>query len=266
MTVEDGVSVKPPPPLWPLGLASGISITALGIVVPVLPFQLRELGASEGMVPLIFTTYSLAAFLSAPFWGRISDRIGRRPVLILAILASTLSYLWLAVADSVWEVFASRAFAGATAGWLAASQAYVADVTDAKGRARGMAMLGIAFGVGFTVGPFTGAMLVGGDGTNYHIPAFVSAACAALSFLLTVALIREPVRHAFEQARERLNLAVLREPLLARLLLIYFAMAFVFTGMEGIFAIWVERILGLGAREVGFYLAFTGVVTNGAPA
>jgi len=246
--------------LWPLGLATCISIIALGIVIPVLPFQLRALGASEAMTPLIFTTYSAMAFITAPFWGRLSDRIGRRPVLILAISASVLSYAWLGLADSVWQVFAARAFSGATAGWLATSQAYVADVTGKEARAKGMAMLGIAFGVGFTIGPFTGAMLVG-HGGDFHIPAFIAAGMAALSFLVTIALIREPARHIADAEAPRLRLEVLREPLLARLLLLYFAFAFVFTGMEGVFAIWVERILSLGAREVGMYLGFTGVVT-----
>lgn len=246
--------------LWPLGLATCISIIALGIVIPVLPFQLRALGASEAMTPLIFTTYSAMAFLTAPLWGRLSDRIGRRPVLILAISASVISYAWLGFADSVWQVFAARAFSGATAGWLATSQAYVADVTGKDARAKGMAMLGIAFGIGFTIGPFTGAMLVG-HGDDFHIPAFIAAAIAGLSFLVTVALIREPARHKAEAGAERLNLAVLREPLLVRLLCGYFAFAFVFTGVEGIFAIWVERILSLGAREVGMYLGFAGVVT-----
>lgn len=246
--------------LWPLALATCLSIVALGIVIPVLPFQLRALGAGEALTPVIFTVYSAAAFLSAPLWGRLSDRIGRKPVLLIAITASTLSYLWLAGADQMWEVFAARLFAGATSGWLAASQAFVADVTDRRGRARGMALLGIAFGIGFTIGPFTGALLVGLD-PGFTLPALIAAGFTLAALVLTALALREPDRHAGEAGQEVLRVSYLRDPLMLRLMAVYFCMGFVFTAVEGVFAIWVERILALGAREVGFYLAYTGVVT-----
>lgn len=246
--------------LWPLALATCLSIVALGIVIPILPFQLRALGASEAMTPVIFTVYSAAAFVSAPLWGRLSDRIGRKPVLLIAITASTLSYLWLASADQMWEVFAARLFAGATSGWLAASQAFVADVTDRAGRARGMAMLGIAFGIGFTIGPLTGAVLAGVD-PGFDLPALIAAGFTLGAFAIVALALKEPARHRGEAGQEVLKVAYLRDPLLLRLMTIYFCMGFVFTAVEGVFAIWIERILALGAREVGLYLAYTGVVT-----
>ncbi len=109
-------------PLIPLAVATCLAIVALGIVMPVLPFYVTDLGGGKDLAPLIFSTFSAAALIAAPFWGRLSDRIGRRPVLLVAIAATVLAYLWLAAAHEIWELFASRAFAGATAGWMAASQ------------------------------------------------------------------------------------------------------------------------------------------------
>lgn len=249
-------------PLIPLAAATCLAIVALGIVMPVLPFYVTDLGGGKDLAPLIFSTFSAAALLAAPFWGRLSDRIGRRPVLLVAIAATVLAYLWLAMASEIWELFASRAFAGATAGWMAASQAYVADVTGEENRAKGMGLLGAAFGIGFTIGPGIGGLSVGqGDAAEgYILPALLASGFAAAALLVTLLFVKEPERLR-AKAGERVKLSVLREPMVARLLLLYFLVALVFTALEGVFAVWGADRFDLDARDVSYYLVFAGVIT-----
>jgi len=249
-------------PILPLGIATGLAIVALGIVMPVLPFYVTDLGGGKDLAPLIFSTFSAAALISAPIWGRISDRVGRRPVLLLAIGATVLAYLWLAVASEIWELFASRAFAGVTAGWMAASQAYVSDVTDDENRAKGMGLLGAAFGVGFTVGPGIGGLAVGdGSGAaDYVLPSLLAAGFAGAALLVTLFAVKEPPRRA-RAPRPTLRFELLRDRNIARLLLLYFLVALVFTALEGVFAVWAADQFGLGARDVAWYLVFAGLVT-----
>lgn len=249
-------------PILPLAAATCLAIVALGIVMPVLPFYVVDLGGGKELAPLIFSTFSAAALVSAPFWGRISDRIGRRPVLLLAIAATALAYLWLALAQEIWELFASRAFAGFTAGWMAASQAYVSDVTDEENRARGMGLLGAAFGVGFTVGPGIGGIAVGGGSgaADYALPSLIAAGFAVAALLVTLFFVKEPERRSRGQLPE-VRFEALRNPAIMRLLLLYFLVALVFTALEGVFAVWAADQFGLGAQDVAWYLVFAGVVT-----
>ena len=106
-----------------------IDLVGFGLVIPLLPFYAERFGASPLQMTLLFAVYSLMSMLSAPLWGRLSDRVGRRPVLMASVAAAALAYLWLGFATQLWMVFAARAFAGACAGNIAAAQAYIADVT-----------------------------------------------------------------------------------------------------------------------------------------
>jgi MFS transporter, DHA1 family, tetracycline resistance protein len=247
-------------PILPLILATVFSIIGLGIIVPVLPFQVTALGGEKGAAPLIFSAFSMAAVISAPVWGWLSDRIGRKPVLLASALATVLSYLWLANVEGLAEVYTSRVMAGLAAGWFTAAAAYVSDVTSDADRAKGMGMLGAAFGVGFCIGPGLGAWAVGGDAPNYALPAYAAAGCAALGLLIAVLFVKEPARHSDDQI-VRFATNVLRNNNISLLLVLHFTSHLVFTAMEGVFAIWAAAKFGLGAREVGYYLAFSGLIT-----
>ena len=247
--------------LYPLALATCINIVGLGIVIPLLPFAVKSVGGGAFEAAAIFSVFSACSFISAPLWGRLSDRIGRKPVMLISIVATVLSYIWLANADTLEMVFASRAFAGLTAGWLATTQAFVADVTRVEDRAKGMGLLGAAFGVGFTIGPAIGGYAVGGGDPNFTVPAYLSAGCATLGMLVTLALVREPARHVASDLDPTTGAKrVLRDPRLRRLLIPYFLVALVFTGVEGTFALWGAAVLDIGAQEVGYFLAFAGVI------
>ena len=243
-----------------LALAMAANIVGLGIVVPVLPFQVTALGGQSGAVPLIFSAFSMAAILGAPFWGWLSDRVGRKPVLLTSALLTILSYIWLAHVESLTAIYASRILAGLSAGWFTASAAYVADVTTDAERAKGMGFLGAAFGAGFTVGPGLGAWLAGGAIPDYAVPAYAAAVATLVSALLVIAVLREPVRKSDERP-VRFATEALKDADVSLLLILHFAVHLVFTAMEGVFAIWAATKFGLGAREVGYYLAFSGLVT-----
>jgi DHA1 family tetracycline resistance protein-like MFS transporter len=247
-------------PILPLILATIFTIIGLGIIVPVLPFQVTALGGETGAAPLIFSAFSMAAIISAPIWGWLSDRIGRKPVLLASALATVVSYIWLATVDGLVELYASRILAGLAAGWFTAAAAYVSDVTSDADRAKGMGLLGAAFGIGFCIGPGLGAWAVGGETPNYALPAYAAAGCAALGLLIAVLFIKEPARHSEEQI-VRFATDVLRNNNISLLLVLHFTVHLVFTAMEGVFAIWAAAEFGLGAREVGFYLAFSGLMT-----
>lgn len=246
--------------LIPLVLAMIMNIIGLGMVVPGLAFQVTALGGEVGAAPLIFSAFSAAAVVGAPLWGWASDKMGRKPVLLISAVATLISYLWLANATSLFELYASRIFAGFMAGWFAAAAAYVADVTSPADRAKGMGLLGASFGLGFTIGPALGGWLVGGETPDYAIPAYAAAGCLAVTSLITLFLLREPERHREEQA-VRFATDVLRNPDISMLLVLHFTVHLVFTAMEGVFAIWAYTRFGLGAREVGYYLAFSGLVS-----
>ena len=247
-------------PLLPLVLATIFSIVGLGMIVPVLPFQVEALGGEKGHAPYIFSAFSAAAVISTPIWGWMSDRIGRKPVLLASAGVTMLSYLWLANVDTLTALYGSRILAGLAAGWFATSAAFIADVTSEQDRAKGMGFLGASFGIGFTIGPALGAWAVGHGSENFALPAYAATGCAVICILLTLVWVKEPQRHV-EGATVRFATSVLTHPDISRLLVLHFTVHIVFTAMEGVFAIWAASRFGLGAREVGMFLAYSGIVS-----
>ena len=245
-----------------------VDLVGFGIVIPLLPFYAEHFGAGPERVTLVMATYSLAQFVAAPLWGRLSDRVGRRPVLILSLAGAILSYLLLASATTLWMIFLARALAGFTAGNIAAAQAFVADRTPPEKRARGMGMIGAAFGLGFILGPAIGGVLAGHDPTDidFAAPAYAAAGLSALALLGTLFLLREdrardlngfaPIR------RSRLDAArdVLSRRSLALLVGLGFLMVSVFAGMETIFALWSSRTFGWGPAQNGYLFAYLGII------
>ncbi len=138
-----------------------IGMTGFGVFLPIFPFLSLELGASPGATVIAMGAYSLGQLIASPFWGRLSDRVGRKPVLVAGLLGGVVSYLWLARAESVEEMGAARLFGGLMAGNVGAAFAAAADLADDKTRARNMGLLGAGVGFGFIVGPALGAFLIG---------------------------------------------------------------------------------------------------------
>src|SRR5436853_206539 len=162
-----------------------VDLVGFGLIIPLLPFYAERFGASPQVVTILLAIFSLMSMISAPLWGRISDRIGRRPVLMASMLAAAFAYLWLGFATELWVLFAARAFAGLCAGNIAAAQAYVADVTPPERRARGMGMIGAAFGLGFIIGPALGGIVAGNElaTADMQAPGLIAAGLSFAAFL-----------------------------------------------------------------------------------
>ena len=245
-----------------------VDLVGFGLVIPLLPFYAVRFGAQAQLVTALLAVYSLMALLSAPLWGRLSDRIGRRPVLMSSLVAGVLAYMWMGAADALWMLFAARALAGMCAGNIAAAQAYIADVTTPENRAKGMGLIGAAFGLGFIIGPALGGLLAGNDPASADLatPAFVAAALSGVALLGVVLLLPESRPAEARQgmpARSRLAaiLGTLRRPILSRLILIFFLVILAFSGMESTFALWAMRRFGWGPSQVAYVFAYVGVLS-----
>lgn len=250
-----------------------VDLIGFGIVIPLLPFYGEHFSASPAEVGLLMAVYSFTQFLAAPFWGRLSDRVGRRPVLIASLAGISLSYVWLGFAESLWALFAARAAAGFMAGNIAVAFAYVGDVTTPETRARGMGLVGAAFGLGFIFGPAIGGVLAGSDPVNadFRTPALAAAAMSGVALILTVARLPESLK---PEVRERLA-AMPRadrwrqfrdaalQPSIGLMLAMGFLAGFVFAGLETTFAMWSRRQFGWGPEQNGWLFAFIGVITAG---
>jgi DHA1 family tetracycline resistance protein-like MFS transporter len=243
-----------------------VDLVGFGLVIPLLPFYAERFAASPVQMTALFATFSLMSFVTAPLWGRLSDRIGRRPVLMASMAAATLAYGWMAFASALWMLFAARGFAGACAGNIAAAQAYIADVTPPDQRAKGMGLIGAAFGLGFIIGPVIGGVIAGNDIATADLatPCLIASGLSFLSFLGVVLLLPEslpaPVRQA-RQGRLAATRAALARPGLGRLLLVFFLVILAFSGMETVFAWWAIAEFGWGPRATGFVFFYVGLLS-----
>src|SRR5260221_7907552 len=199
-----------------------VDLVGFGLVIPLLPFYAERFSASPQQVTLLLAVYSLMQMFSSPLWGRLSDRVGRRPVLMVSMAASVLAYLWMGFADALWMLFAARAVSGICAGNIAAAQAYIADVTPPEKRARGMGMIGAAFGFGFIIGPVIGGVVAGSDlkTADLQTPGLIAAGLSATALLGVVFLLQESLSTAARGRETRGRFAALAaaigQPILGR--------------------------------------------------
>ncbi|HTT74503.1 MAG TPA: MFS transporter [Candidatus Binataceae bacterium] len=251
-------------PLMILFLTVFIDLLGFGIVIPFLPLYAERMHVGAAGIGLLLSIYSLMQLLMAPVLGRISDYVGRRPIIMLGLLGSSVGYLLYGFAGSFAMLLVSRAVHGACAGTISTAQAYVADTTDQSSRARGMGMIGAAFGLGFVLGPAIGGLL---GHSSLRTPVFFAA---ALTFAnLIFAAMRLPESHERE-ANTRLALKDLAAPLLnlpaeltqyrlERLFGLSFVTTSAIAGFEATFAMMVPRVYGYGPFGVGGLFAFAGL-------
>ncbi len=218
-----------------------IDLLGFGIVIPLLPIYSRVYKMSELELGLLFSAFSGMQFLFAPWWGRLSDRIGRRPVLIGGLIGTAASYLLFARSNSEVMLFAARLLAGFFGATISSAQAYIADVTDQKGRAKGMGLIGAAFGLGFTFGPLLGGVLSKHSeklvGDKFALPGYAAAALSLCAATFGFLKLREPARHATgtrEFGVTHLK-AALADARISTLLLLTFLNIFAFSCFESMF-------------------------------
>jgi DHA1 family tetracycline resistance protein-like MFS transporter len=244
-----------------------IDLVGFGVIIPLLPFYGVHFGASPTAVTWMMACYSLAQFFFSPILGRLSDHVGRRPVLLVSLVASIVSYLWLGFANALWMLFAARLLSGAGAGNIAAAQAYITDVTPPEGRAKAMGMIGAAFGLGFTIGPALGGLVAGSTpgATDLSRPAFVAAGLSALALVIALARLKEsrpPQARDGEARPSRLRIArdLLGRPTLRQLILLFFIAISAFAAMETTYALWTNSAFGWGPAQVGLVFLYVGSV------
>lgn len=174
-----------------LFLVVATELIGFGLIIPVLPQIGVRMSLSAWQLGSLLAAYSAAQFISAPILGKLSDIYGRKPLLIWSKLGTVIAYIIFAYSTHFWMILAARLVDGFTGGNIAVARAYVADITSEENRSRGMALIGIAFGVGFLFGPALGGVLFSGDG-SFFIPGLTASALSCLALLLTVFLLKEP--------------------------------------------------------------------------
>lgn len=244
-----------------------INLVGFGLVVPLLPFFAKSLKAEAWQVTLMFSAYSLGQFFAEPFWGRLSDRIGRKPVLLITLAANAVGYLALAFVPNVWVAIAVRLFTGLGAGNISTIQGYVADVTPPEQRAGRMGLIGAAFGLGFIVGPGLGGLLVHEElgRLGFQLPIFVASALAALAAVGVIVFLRESRQRAAKGTPRPAFLSGLgdarRNEVVSRVLLVTLIYMAGFSGMEAAFGLWTGDRYGWRAQEVGLSFMVVGIIS-----
>jgi DHA1 family tetracycline resistance protein-like MFS transporter len=248
-----------------------LDLLGFGLVIPFLPGFARQLGAGDFVAALTGAVYSLMQFLLVPVWGRLSDRIGRRPVLLGSIAATAAGMIFLGFANTIVLLFAARVWSGMATANIAVAQAYIADVTPPEGRARGMGIVGMAFGLGFILGPFVGGELarVPIMGRAGALPAFVAAGLSIINLLFAAATLPEslaPERRGSVRVQRRLPLDfaglryALGHPDVGRALGINFLLVFWFAGMEQTFRLFTDDAFSMSVAGTGRMLGLVGIV------
>lgn len=241
-----------------------VDMIGFGIVLPLLPFYAETLGASPVMVTVIIASFSAMQLAAAPIWGRVSDRRGRRPLLVAGLFASAVSYLIFAMAQSLAVLLLSRIAAGAAGGTISVAQAYVADATEEEHRAHGLGLMGAASGLGILLGPMIGGFFAT---WGYAVPGYVAAGLCLLNGVAAIVLLPESrSRTELEpEAGEAATLAgwlraMVRFPL-SLLLSVYFLSITSFTAMTSVLALYLERVFDMGAAEMGVVFSIAGGAT-----
>lgn len=247
-----------------------VDLLGLGILAPLIPFYVERLGVSPEIITLVIAVYALCQFLGTPFWGGVSDRIGRKPVLLISMAGHAASYLILAYADSLFLLIVSRALGGFTSANLATAYAYIADTTSEDDRAKGLGRISAAFGLGFIFGPLIGGVLatIGPDGTtNFVLPALTAMGLSLLSCLgiwLFIPETAKPKTHDVSDSREPANLFkslvnISRRPIIFKAILLCFITVLFMAGRETILPLWASNKHAMSVREVGFVISIAGL-------
>ena len=232
-----------------------IDLIGFGVVIPILPYLAESFGASATVLGVLLTSYSAMQFLFAPVWGRISDRIGRRPVMLITIAGTSLALLGLGLAPSLFWLFAARLFGGLFSANISVATAYVGDLTEGTERTRWMGMIGAAFGIGFILGPAIGGLLAP---YGYHVPMMAAAGLAAVNFVYGLVTLREPPAHQVDERQAALQLPP--PGTVRKLCTASFVFTFGVSQLETVFAFFMIDSFSYEAREVAYILVMMALI------
>lgn len=238
-----------------------VDLLGFGMVIPVMPLYAKQLGAAAVWTGFLSTGYSAMQFVFAPIWGRLSDRVGRRPVLIVSIFMTAIAFVAYGLAGSFAVLLAARLFAGIATANIAIARAFVADVTPPEGRAKGMGIIGAAFGLGFVLGPALGGIL---SQYSLALPFYVAAGISAANGVAAWFILPEPEQRRVREAASRVRFTAffseMGRPGIRRIMLIYFLTILAFSAMENTYAFLAEARYGLGLSGVNYLFAYIGVI------
>lgn len=257
--------------LLPIFLIVLVDVLGFTIVIPLLTLYAKRFGASPLVATTLVSVYAICSLISTPMIGSLSDRYGRRPLLLISQAGTCAGFVILWLSNSLWMVFAGRILDGLTAGNLSTAQAYISDHTAPENRAKAFGVIGVAFGIGFTFGPGLGGWLGKSFGAM-HLPFLVSACLSALSIVCTYTLLpRESPGHVtLEQSgpagrRPRVwdvatYIEYFKRPMLGSIYLQFFLFIFAFSVLTSGFALFAEARFHWSARETGYLFAYAGLL------
>jgi multidrug resistance protein len=242
-----------------------IDLLGFGILIPILPtFASGQIGISDFGIGVIVAIYSLMQFLFNPIFGRISDRIGRRPVILISLLTTAVSYIIFSFSTTFLLLFVSRFLAGIGGSNIGAAQAYIADITDKSNRAKGMGMIGAAFGLGFVFGPIMGGFL---SEYGYQYVGFASAGFSFLAFIFAFIFLPESVKEKKTMTNFSISLfnvndfkKIMKMPNVGIFIFLLFIIIFSVANIYGTFALLGQKLYGFTDRENGYLFGILGIV------
>ncbi len=230
-----------------------------GIIIPVIPFYAEDLGASPTELGLLMAVYSLMQFLFAPMWGRISDRIGRKPVIMIGIVGLAVSFFLMALSTELWMLFAARIIGGfLSAANMPTVMAYAADITSEEDRGKGMGVIGASIGLGFIFGPAIGGIF---SKTNLHMPFYIAGTLSLLTFFLVMIVLKESLSKEQRHPKDRKRTGLLKA-LNGPESVLFFLSLFItlsLSGLEATFAYFAAEKAGLGTTELGYIFMIMGL-------
>ena len=261
---EDKLDFKKIMPIFVIVL---IDLLGLTIIIPLMPLYATTFGASPLVIGLLGAIYPLMQFIGAPILGRLSDRYGRRPVLLISQIGTFVGFILLGLAQSLPMLFLARALDGLSGANISTAQAVITDSTNERTRTQGLGLLGAAFGLGFVVGPVIAFISLAATQNDYRAPAFVAAFFSLISILLTYFWLKEthgPEKRGTDAKKSAFSMgamfAALKHPAVGVLLLLIFFQQIVFGGFEQLLTLFTLGRLGLNASGNAILFVFVGII------
>ena len=244
-----------------LFLIVATELIGFGLIIPILPQIAIRFEQTPLKIGILLAAYSAAQFIAAPLLGALSDRFGRKPILLISKLGTVFSYVLLAMAGSYWLIFLSRLLDGFTGGNISAAKAYAADITTPEERPKGMAIIGMAFGTGFILGPALGGLLYGIGNHGHSVAAIVAGSLSFLAFFLTLFFLKEPEKyHEKTKYSFRDTLGMFGHKRIATICLVQVGFMVLFSSFESTFSLFTAQSFGFDERQNSFLFLYVGIL------